>query len=290
MTPGSFASRSATFGLLAFILTLGGATPSRAALRDCGQPLSDGDGPVASDCLHVLRAAVGTVGCEDCICDLNASASQTASDALLCLRSAVGQEVELACLTCCYEPLDPQPEQIIAAFGLDANGDFEPPPYCETDTKLCCPGGVPSPTCGPVHVDMVEATPVIVVGQNSVDLTMRMRLATVTPLSVTVPLVGECMLEIDTNPGGSPTIRIDARLGLDADGLRIQSIQNSSVTELTTDDVALTGSFGCQIANSGLGFFLDQIETILQEAVSPFLGICLGQKTAPAALRSEEPD
>lgn len=286
MKSGTVASRRSTSGFLALALTLGlgAGTPSLAGLGDCGQPLSDGDGPVASDCLHVLRAAVGTVGCEDCVCDLNASASQTASDALLCLRSAVGQEVELACLTCCYEPLDPQPEQFIDALGLDANGDFEPPPYCETDTKLCCPGGVPSETCGPVHVDMIEATPVIAVGQNSVDVTMRLRLATVTPLSITVPVVGNCMLEIDTNPGASPTIRIDARLGLDADGLRVQSIQSSSVTELSTDDVALTGSFGCQIANTGLGFFLDQITTILQEALSPFLGTCLGQDSPPAAL------
>jgi len=38
--------------------------------------------------------------CEDCVCDLNASAGATASDALFCMKAAVGLSVTLACPVC----------------------------------------------------------------------------------------------------------------------------------------------------------------------------------------------
>jgi cysteine-rich repeat protein len=67
----------------------------------CSQPLSgEADGPKASDCLYILRAAVGSVPCCNCPCDVNGSGTFTASDALLCLRRAVGGAVELQCDEC----------------------------------------------------------------------------------------------------------------------------------------------------------------------------------------------
>jgi hypothetical protein len=69
---------------------------AHAALGDCGQPLSNGSKPNATDCLHVLKAAVGVTSC-DCVCDTNGSGTLLASDALLCLRVAVGQPLELEC-------------------------------------------------------------------------------------------------------------------------------------------------------------------------------------------------
>lgn len=55
---------------------------------------------LASDALTVLKAAVGSVECDNCICDANASGSTTSSDALAVLRKAVGQAVSLACPAC----------------------------------------------------------------------------------------------------------------------------------------------------------------------------------------------
>jgi hypothetical protein len=54
----------------------------------------------ASDALHALRAAVGTVCCFVCVCDVNDSASITASDALLILTKGVGRPVALECPVC----------------------------------------------------------------------------------------------------------------------------------------------------------------------------------------------
>lgn len=65
----------------------------------CAQPVTSGETPQASDCLFILRAAVGLETCDDpCVCDANGDESIAASDALLCLRKAVGQSVELECV------------------------------------------------------------------------------------------------------------------------------------------------------------------------------------------------
>jgi hypothetical protein len=76
------------------------APAARAALGDCGQPLTTGTMPMASDCSAVLRAAVGLRACENCVCDVNSSQSVSALDALLCLKFAVGQNISLDCPSC----------------------------------------------------------------------------------------------------------------------------------------------------------------------------------------------
>jgi hypothetical protein len=74
-----------------------------AAQGDCSQPLSDGDGPVASDCLFILNAAVGAATCTpECICAPSGALPITATDSLICLNSAVGTPVTLDC------PCDPE--------------------------------------------------------------------------------------------------------------------------------------------------------------------------------------
>jgi hypothetical protein len=76
-----------------------------AANGDCSQPASTGDNPTASDCLFILRVAVGTQACtpQDCVCDPSGDGNTTASDALRCLQRAVGQPVTLNCPPPCGE-------------------------------------------------------------------------------------------------------------------------------------------------------------------------------------------
>ncbi len=63
---------------------------AHAALGDCVQPVSSGSNPVATDCLFVLRSAVGLETCApECICAPKGSLPATAVDALLCLNAAV---------------------------------------------------------------------------------------------------------------------------------------------------------------------------------------------------------
>ena len=69
-----------------------------AAQGDCSQPVTNGSNPTASDCLFILRAAVGSATCDPaCVCAPKGSLPTTATDALICLKKAVGQAITLDC-------------------------------------------------------------------------------------------------------------------------------------------------------------------------------------------------
>lgn len=92
MTPGKRIFAPA----LAALLLCPGIT--LAAKGACSQPSSSGAGPTASDCLFVLRAAVGSLTCGPaCICAPKGTLPTFSSDALLCLRGSVGQPVVFDC-------------------------------------------------------------------------------------------------------------------------------------------------------------------------------------------------
>jgi len=95
------------FSYVRFLCSLGlllsVASTAAGAQGDCGQPITSGASPTASDALAVLRTAVGSSACEICVCDVDGSGSIVASDALATLRRAVGQNVALACLACRVE-------------------------------------------------------------------------------------------------------------------------------------------------------------------------------------------
>jgi cysteine-rich repeat protein len=68
----------------------------------CGDP--DDSGTIrSSDALFILRTAVGTAQCDDCVCNVDESTGTTtitASDSLRVLRKAVGIDVQLSCPVC----------------------------------------------------------------------------------------------------------------------------------------------------------------------------------------------
>ncbi|MBI5506210.1 MAG: hypothetical protein HY899_15550 [Deltaproteobacteria bacterium] len=77
-----------------------GGPPSQAhaGAGSCAQPLSSGASPVASDCLFILKAAVGSATCtKPCICSPKGNTPPRASDALLCLYKSVGTPTALDC-------------------------------------------------------------------------------------------------------------------------------------------------------------------------------------------------
>lgn len=92
MNPRDGIVASALLALLVF------AGETEAARGACSQPATTGSGPSASDCLFILRTAVGTSTCGPaCICAPKGTLPTVSSDALLCLRGSVGQPVVLDC-------------------------------------------------------------------------------------------------------------------------------------------------------------------------------------------------
>lgn len=84
-----------------FCLGLFALTPvAHADQGDCGQPITTGANPAASDALYVLRAAVGIDSCASAVCDTDGSCVVTAGDALRLLGYVTGQPYELSCDLC----------------------------------------------------------------------------------------------------------------------------------------------------------------------------------------------
>ncbi|HEY4238502.1 MAG TPA: hypothetical protein VGM88_01760 [Kofleriaceae bacterium] len=158
---------------------------------------------------------------------------------------------------------------------------FNAPASCGGSVPICCPGGTAQSPCGPIDIDLsshpgdqprLEIHPAS--GAARLDLVVRARVKTEMDIPVTIPVVGDCGVKIDTTPGATPDIQINAPIGFAPDataGTTAISVGAVTISNLTSDDVALTGGFGCQIANFGLGSFLsiltDQITGAIQSAI-----------------------
>jgi hypothetical protein len=93
-------TRVASLGALPFAILLVVESPSLAlaARGDCAQPMTDGARPMATDCLAILKDAVGVDLClPECACRVRGQDEITATDALACLVASVGGAAELAC-------------------------------------------------------------------------------------------------------------------------------------------------------------------------------------------------
>lgn len=117
----------------------------------CAQPVSSGAGPVASDCLFILNAAVGTQSCapDACVCDPSGDASIKATDALLCLNAAVGIPVTLDCQ---------------CGGGNAADGQA----YYDAQCSFCHAAGAHDPT-GPIASDLAGDGALLVSDLGTID-------------------------------------------------------------------------------------------------------------------------
>ena len=139
-----------TVALLSVVLS---ASPASAAALDCAQPISTGSGPVASDCLFILGAVVGSQTCSpECICAPSGSLPPKATDALICLANATGQGVALDC-PCDDEPPPPPPPP----GGLGDYVGFVTASFSQTITPGFIPG-LPATITETVDVSGVFAT------------------------------------------------------------------------------------------------------------------------------------
>lgn len=75
-----------------------GCRPDCTAVA-CGDP-DDSAAIFATDANIVLQVAVGLIGCDSCVCDVDSNGRVTAADALRILSFSVGLPVSLDCGTC----------------------------------------------------------------------------------------------------------------------------------------------------------------------------------------------
>ena len=231
------------------------------------QPAPPGGGatgtPNAFGCYHIKcpKLPKGTVLPPVELDDQFGSRVVTAKQSgLLCAPAAVGSTTPP-----CIEPFDATLQIALDLFvrGLDASGNLDAVPSCGGDPALCCPGGTPTTPCGPLHVELVSAAIDAPPGADRLDVTYRMRLATVTDIPVTV-LGSDCGVQIDSTSGTFSTIQLDVPISLNPDHLHIVGVGSVTITDLESTDVQLTGGISCQLANFGASFFLDTLRSSLE--------------------------
>jgi MYXO-CTERM domain-containing protein len=170
------------------------------------------------------------------------------------------------------------PEALLGGLLGGMGLQFDVPANCGGSTPVCCPGGTPQSPCGPIVIDLAEQpgdAPRLVVtpvqGQSRLDLIVRARVRTQMDLPVTIPLVGDCGVHIDTDGGQFDDVRIDLPVTLAQDAMagttRVQ-VGDATLTQLSDEDVDLTGGFGCQLANFGVGLFIDTLSSQFTDQIS----------------------
>lgn len=175
------------------------------------------------------------------------------------------------------------PAALLNSVGGAMNGvlSFNAPASCGGSTPVCCPNGNPVNPCGPINIDLsmhpgdlprMELRPAQ--GASRLDVVIRARVKTVMDIPVGIPIVGNCGIKIDTNAGTPDDITINAPISFAQDataGTTRVVVGAVTIGNLASEDVALTGSVGCQLASLGIGFFLgiltDQITGAIQSAI-----------------------
>jgi MYXO-CTERM domain-containing protein len=134
------------------------------------------------------------------------------------------------------------------------------------------------PPCGPIEIDPERRpgdAPRLVVspvaGQSRLNVTLRARVRTAMDVPVGVPVVGDCGLHIDTEDAGADDLIVQLPINFvqdpDAGTTRIQ-VGTATISQLDNGDVSLTGSFGCQFASLGIGFFIGTLTDTFASAIS----------------------
>ncbi|MBA3455051.1 MAG: hypothetical protein H0T42_18320 [Deltaproteobacteria bacterium] len=164
--------------------------------------------------------------------------------------------------------------------------EFPVPASCGGSTEICCVNGAPSPTCGPLEIDLVKRatdparlvlTPVQ--GASRLDITVRARVKTKMDLKVKTSGI-TCDVDLDTTRGSSPDILITTQMGFPQDattGTTRIAAQGSTVT-LQNEDIQLSGGITCSIA----GAFIGTVRGLLEDQVAGILEDQINEATCKA--------
>jgi cysteine-rich repeat protein len=162
-------ARSLTLSSLSMLAAATGALASTAEAElspaVCGHKASDASKLTATNCLFVLRTALGAEICTpSCVCDLNDDCRTTAADALMCLRAATDPSRAVDCCRVTSARLVALPgssldsgwnglahhQRLITGASITVaivqRCDDDPSLVCTTDAD--CPSGACTPACG----------------------------------------------------------------------------------------------------------------------------------------------
>ena len=138
--------------------------------------------------------------------------------------------------------------QAVANLMFPPQRDFVVPANCGGSPSVGCVGGVPVDPPATIHAAASNVVATEAVGQSRFDVTATLGITGSVP--VTIPIVGDCTLTIDTSAGANPAAQVNVPVNFLANaavsgGYDI-TIGDVSVTGVTSDDFNLGSSFACR--------------------------------------------
>ncbi len=169
---------------------------------------------------------------------------------------------------------DPQSliESVLGQGGLS----IAPPATCSGTLQLCCPGGTPSASCGPIEIDLaeipgddarLEVTPQ---GGQSFEVVVRARLRSASDLPISVAGI-DCTANIDSTRGANSgiAIRVAGELLQNTLTETTEVITNSiAIENYEGDDVTIGGGILCTITDTIKPLLNSTIIGLLETTVS----------------------
>ena len=160
-------------------------------------------------------------------------------------------------------------------FGARGTQTFAVPSICDGEINLACPNGTPSnpsPTMT-ANTNLLPGDPprtvaVLDADNSRYNVTARFRLKTDSPLSVTLPTIGACTLNLDTTRGNTPDLGAtyhDNVLSASPNGPT--TVTDVAIFQLEDGDFSLSGGVLCQ----ALGVNKDDLTQALEQAITPWL-------------------
>jgi hypothetical protein len=146
-------------------------------------------------------------------------------------------------------------------------------PQCDSDVKVCCAAGTPDLSCGPLVLDLLPKPGdqprleiVEVPDTDRLDVVLRARVRSQNGLPVSLPLLGECNLQIDSQPGTDQDLQF--AFSVTDDGSPAGILENWSTTKLEAADSSFLGPV-CSLAPStpATSIVQDTVASIVHDAI-----------------------
>ncbi len=175
-----------------------------------------------------------------------------------------------------FDKLESDPAALVASFTGSDTLSFPIPSSCGGTVDVCC--NVQGP-CGPLAVDVTEQNGdlprlelVPVAGQSAIDLTLRARLHTESPIVVGSGLLS-CNVTVDTSGGSADDVTIRTRIALPVGAgtnttevvLQAQPGDDDKVTLVDLENADIDLGLCGLVGNTVKGLLIDEIKKTLSD-------------------------
>ena len=151
------------------------------------------------------------------------------------------------------------------------------PASCGGSPAIDCPGGTPLAPTDQIHVTATHSV-TKVNGANRYDVTATLDVETLVPMAINVPLAGDCLLDVDSAPGASPTWTLQVQVPMLVDPLTQElylTTQNPTLSGVASEDIYLYGNFTCQFLSLSIGFYIGLMTDMLANQFGSVGALCM---------------